>query len=100
MNKKYRIKSKFRFTLFITFVLVLSIFTISTVIGLNTADSLTKNLFTEIQVQHGDTLWKLAKEFGPENKDLREVIYDICMINDITADSIYPGQRILIPVYI
>jgi hypothetical protein len=39
-------------------------------------------------------------EFGPDNKDVREIVYAICEINDISADSIQPGQTILIPVYI
>jgi len=54
----------------------------------------------EIQIQAGDTLWKLAQEFGPSNQDLRAVIYEICTINQISADSIQPGQFILIPASI
>ena len=74
MNKKYRIKSKFRFTLFITIVLVFMISVAGTVIGINTADSLTKNTYTEIQIQAGDTLWELAKEYGPDDQDIRKVV--------------------------
>ena len=100
MKKKYRIKSKFRFTLFMTIAILMFISAAGTIIGANNAESLTRPVYSEITVQSGDTLWNLADEFGPDDKDLREVVFAICEINDISADSIYPGQTILIPVYI
>ena len=100
MKKRYRIKSKFRLTLFITIAILMFISITGTAIGANNAESLTKPVYSEITVQSGDTLWNLAETFGPVNKDTREVVYEICKINDISADSIYPGQTILIPEYI
>lgn len=100
MKKKYRIKSTFRFTLFMTIAILILFSFAGTVVGANNAECLTKTNYSEVRIESGDTLWDLAKEFGPNDKDVREVIYDICKINDISADSIYPGQTILIPVYI
>ncbi|MDD3168594.1 MAG: LysM peptidoglycan-binding domain-containing protein [Eubacteriales bacterium] len=100
MKKKYRIKSKFRFTLFLTIAMVALISITGTMIGANQAESLTKPTYSEIIIQSGDTLWNLAQEFGPDDKDVRQIVYEICKLNDISADSIYPGQEILIPVYI
>ncbi|MDD2190130.1 MAG: LysM peptidoglycan-binding domain-containing protein [Eubacteriales bacterium] len=100
MNKKYRIKSKIRFTLFMTIAMLVIFSSVGTIIGVNNAESMTKTAYSEIIVQTGDTLWDLALEFGPDYKDTREIVYEICMINNITAESIYPGQVILIPVYI
>ena len=100
MKKRYRIKSKFRFTLFMTIAILMFISITTTAIGANNAESLTKPVYSEITIQSGDTLWNLAEAFGPANKDTREVVYEICKINDISADSIYPGQTILIPEYI
>ena len=100
VKKKYRIRSRARFTLFMTVAILIIISITGTVIGANNAESLTKPVYSEIVIQSGDTLWNLAKEFGPDGKDIREVVYEICRINDISADSIYPGQTILIPVYI
>lgn len=45
-------------------------------------------------VQHGDTLWSIAKENYPADNIL-EVIHDIKERNDITAE-IYPGQQIIL----
>lgn len=100
MKKQYRIKSKFRFTLFLTIAMVMVISITGTMLGENHTESLTKQTYSEIIIQSGDTLWNLAKEFGPDHKDVREVVYEICKLNDIAADSIYPGQTIRIPVYI
>ena len=100
MKKKYRIRSKFRFTLFLTVVILMAISLTGTIFGINDAESLTKPVYSEIMIQSGDTLWNLAEEFGPDDQDIREIVYEICKLNDISADSIYPGQTILIPSYI
>ncbi|MBR0596609.1 cell division suppressor protein YneA [Sinanaerobacter chloroacetimidivorans] len=100
IKRKYRIKSKVRFTIFMAIVLFFMITSMNTIIGLNTSDSLTKMTYTEIQIQPGDTLWNIAKEFGPTGFDTRSVIYEICEINHISADSLIPGQKILVPDYI
>ena len=53
--------------------------------------------YIEVKVQTGDTLWDLAHTYGDQTKDVREVIYDICQANNISAGSIYPGQILRIP---
>lgn len=100
MKKRYRIKSKYRFTLFAAIMLVLVISMVGTFTGNNTVESLTKVTYAEVQVEPGDTLWDLAKVFGPDDTDTRKVVYEICKVNHISADSIYPGQILLIPAYI
>lgn len=100
MKKKYRIRSKFRFTLFLTVAILMAVSVTGTIFGANQAESLTKPVYKEIIVQSGDTLWNLAEEFGPVNQDTRKVVHAICNLNDISADSIFPGQTILIPAYI
>lgn len=97
MNKRYRIKSKFRFTIFLSLLFILLIVSISSLMGFYQSESLTQANYMEIQIEQGDTLWNLAKEFGPANQDLRKVVYQICMLNEISDDYIYPGQSILIP---
>ena len=100
MKKKHRIKSKFRFTLFMTVMLLMTFSFAGTIFGANNSESLMKAAYSEIRIQTGDTLWDIAKDLGPDNKDVREVVYEICKLNHITADDIYPGQTILVPEYI
>lgn len=98
-KKSYRIKSKFRFTTSITIALILIMFMANTAFGLNNVSSLTKTNPIEIEIQSGDSLWNIACEYGPGHTDPRKIVYDICSLNNITADNIYPGQTILIPDY-
>ena len=100
MKKTYRIKSKFRFTVFMTIAAICILSITGILAGNNTAESLTKMTYSEIQIQPGDTLWNLAEDFGPDDQDIRKVVYSICEYNHISADSLKPGQTIYIPTYI
>lgn len=98
-KKSYRVKSKFRFTTSITIMLIVIVFMANTVLGFDDARSLTKSNPIEVEIEAGDSLWNIACEYGPSNIDIRKIVYDICDLNEITADSIYPGQKILVPDY-
>ncbi len=100
MLRKYRIISKTRFTIFMSLLFIFLILITNTLFGLYQSDSLMKTAYTEVQIQNGDTLWKLAQEFGPDDEDLRAIIHEICSINQISADTVHPGQSILIPTTI
>ena len=97
-TKRYRIKSKFRFTIFIALMVVLTAFVTSTFLGLDDASSLSEEpSYTQVEIQAGDTLWNIAAQYGPQNMDRRQLVFEICRLNDINADSIRPGQTILVP---
>ncbi len=49
-----------------------------------------------VVVEPGDTLWALAREYGPPNEDVREVVYDIRETNHLAGSVIRPGQVLLI----
>lgn len=97
LYKKYRIKSKFRFTLFLVIIILTSIFITSNIFGFNEANSLTRVDYYEIDVEAGDTLWQLAEEYMNNGKDTRENVYELCEINNIAADQLKTGNTILIP---
>lgn len=99
MNKKYRITSKFRFTMFLT-IIILCIFTaIGFASGMNTVSSSSMNEYNQVEIQSGDTLWAIASDHGPADQDVRQTVYDICQLNDISAEQLEAGQKILVPVY-
>lgn len=100
MKKKYRIQSQLRFTVFLVLAAIIIFTATTTALGFNQAEALTKPVYTEIQIQNGDTLWDLAKEYGPKDQDIRKVVYAICEINQIQADELQSGQSILIPKYL
>jgi len=97
-TKKYRIKSKFRFTIFIALMVVFTAFVTGTVLGLDDASSLSEEpSYMQVEIQAGDTLWNIAGQYGPANMDRRQLVFEICRVNDINADTIQPGQTILVP---
>lgn len=95
--KRYKIVNKFRFISFAVTVLLFLCFSTAGFLGLLDAHGAEKVEYTEVQVVDGDTIWQLAKEYGNSSKDIREVIFQICKINNIKADTLQAGQTILIP---
>ena len=97
-GKKYRLKSRRRFTIFIAMIMVIGVMISNTFLGLNDVSSMTKKNYIEIEVQHGDTLWDLAREYMHENKDIRRAVYTLRQVNGIAAHELKAGQTILIPI--
>jgi len=52
-----------------------------------------------VQVESGDSLWKLADRYDNNSMDLREYIYIIQKFNNLDNTVLQPGQEIRIPVY-
>ena len=50
-----------------------------------------------VVVQQGDTLWAIAKQYGPPNEDTRSVVYRIKQANRLEGSLIRPGEVLLIP---
>lgn len=47
-------------------------------------------------VKSTDTLWSIACEHTPENKDVRETMYEIKKLNDMTEKDLQAGMRLAI----
>ena len=99
MSKNYRIKSRFRFTVFVVLTIVLMATAANFALGLNTAASSTVQEYMDVEIKSGDTLWNIAETYMPDNMDTREAVYQICSLNDISADELYAGMTIQVPVY-
>lgn len=50
-----------------------------------------------VVVKSGDTLWSLAEEYKPENKEIRQFVRKIADFNELDGLMIYEGQLIRIP---
>ena len=99
MSKNYRIKSRFRFTVFVVLTIVLTTTAANFALGLNTAASSTVQEYMDVEIKSGDTLWNIAETYMPDNMDTRKAVYQICSLNDISADELYAGMTIQVPVY-
>ena len=93
---KYRIVNRKRFIAFLTGLILLAAFVF--IPAISKATALDRRLDPiSITVSRGDTLWTLAKEYGPENQDIRKTIFEIKSCNNMSTSNIYEGQSLIIP---
>ena len=98
MTKRYRVVNKFRFTFFVV-LMILAITTFANfALGLNSADSLTRLTYMDQEITDGDTLWTIAETYMTDASDIREAVYELCQLNEISAGELYVGMTIQIPV--
>lgn len=83
-------KKRFIRSLIVLIFLVISL--------LHTSTAKTESQVINYQIRKGQTLWSIAREYTPSNKDIRQTIYEIEQINDQDLSVIYPGQTIKIKV--
>ena len=97
-GKKYKIKSRNRFTLFVALMIVFMVMTSNTLLGFNNASSLTERAYIEITVEAGDTLWDIANEYMTGYGDVRRAVYTLCVLNGIAAHELRAGLTLRIPL--
>lgn len=66
--------------------------------GVNVEQEVKEIKIIEIQIKQGDTMWNLARKYTPDNKDVRETLHEIRIINNLESFNIYPGQIIKMPI--
>lgn len=95
-GKRIRIVNKKRFTLalFLLFISFLCAF----MLLFNAVSGEEKTIYIDYIVAEGDTIWKIADINTGNDRDVREVVYEIVEVNNIKKQTIYPGQTIQIPI--
>jgi LysM repeat protein len=79
-------------------VIVAAVCIVGSFFGYFDASSMDEITYQEYEVQAGDTLWQIARETGSANTDVRQTIYEICQVNDISAETLFAGSVIQIPL--
>ena len=99
-KRKYKIVKPFRFFVFVLICSMLCIFAVYAASGSGKAEAASLTRYATVKIQDNDTLWNIVETYNPEcNIDVRSALYDIYEINGIDADSIKPGDEILVPIY-
>ncbi len=99
MSRSYKVVNKFRFTVFVVLTIVILTTAVNFALGFNTAASLTRTDYMDVQIVSGDTLWSIAENYMPQDMDTREAVYKLCKVNNISASELYAGMTIQIPIY-
>ncbi len=94
----WHVVNRLRFTVFLVVVILTVVMTGGIVFGAFDAEGSSKTTYEMITIQYGDTLWEIAECYKPEDKDVRDFMYEICDYNKISAGEIYQGQNIMIPI--
>lgn len=103
-----RIKSSFRFTIFLTGLFLIIFIGLTAFTGIGSSKILAQDKFSisdnsqkyiKVEVQYGDTLWDIASENTSNKTDIRKVIYEIKELNHINSGKIIPGKKLIVPVY-
>lgn len=53
--------------------------------------------YIQVTVQTGDTIWKIAKNNANKERDIRDLVYEIREINNLSTANLKPGQIVKIP---
>lgn len=78
-------------------LVVLAVMSFLSFTGTLTADAFNEAETTVYIVQSGDTLWDIAKGMQQPNEDIREIVFQISMLNNMDTSDIHPGQELLVP---
>ena len=104
-NKRYRIKSPFRFIMFVVIILGLAAGTFGYITGFDVSTALEQpGEQITVEVTAGDTVWDIAdtvwdiaEQFKSDGKDVRKAVYEICQANDLHDGEIHSGMILTIP---
>ena len=94
VNKKKFIRSM---------ILMFGVLILISFIFANKSLSHTEKNFKKVYISSGDTLWSIAKEEKDnneyfENKDIREIVYELKNINELSSSNLKVGQEINVPI--
>jgi hypothetical protein len=53
-----------------------------------------------VAVQHGDSLWTLARQHGDPRRDVRDVVAEMMRVNAVDPGELQPGSTIVIPAHL
>lgn len=94
--KRYVIKSKVRFLVSISIIIILAVSSLFTVAV--SAKENSEVLLVPEYIEEGDTIWDLSEGYAGE-MDIRDYISKVMDINGLDDANIKPGELIYFPSY-
>ena len=59
-------------------------------------DEEVETFYTSIEIEKGESLWSIAKEYKPEDSSTQDYIYELMDLNNLTSDKIHEGQHLVV----
>lgn len=91
------IVSKFRFSLFLSIILLVLTLLINGLLNGVIARGDTYSDYLNVFIREGDSIWDIAQDNNPYNEDIRKIVYEIEKANDLEGKYIQPGDVIKVP---
>lgn len=85
-------RKKFIRSIAIVIFLLIAIFNVSI------AKSNNEEEIIDYTIAPGQTLWSIAREYTPDSKDIRQTIYEIKQLNNMSDSTVYENQTIKIKI--
>jgi LysM repeat protein len=97
--KRYRMNKRkfFSSLLSVSIIVVLVVLTLLSLSGNLVSSAMDEPFAEQYIVKANDTLWSISIQLNDSNKDIRDVIHQIMMLNKLDTTVIHPGQILLIP---
>lgn len=94
--KKLNMKRIIKLNIIVILIIIILFFVHSTSLSYKEME------YSEIYISSGDTLWNIAKAQQQNNdyykgKDIREIIFNIKKVNNLSSSEIVENQKLLIP---
>lgn len=94
--KRYIIISKSRFLVSFTLIIIFAVSSLFT-LAVSAKDNDEVTLLPEY-VEDGDTLWSMSK-YHAGDTDIRDYIYKVMDVNQLSSANIKPGELLYFPDY-
>lgn len=94
--KRYVIKSKARFLVSISIIMIFAVSSLFTV-AVSAKDN-NEVLLVPEYIEEGDTIWGLSESYAGE-MDIRDYISKVMDVNDLRSASIKPGELVYFPIF-
>jgi hypothetical protein len=96
----YRIANPIRFFIFVFICVMVLVFAGFSVLNIGRAEAAAVNTYAQVSVSENESLWSIAERYNDDvDIDTREVVHEICEVNDISAADVQAGDTIFVPVY-
>ena len=93
--RKEKQKAKFQMVC----VIIALVFTLLCITAYAWGGNSSSVVYKEVTVAAGDTVWEIAARYTVGRMDVRQIIYEMEQVNDVSYGNLQVGDVLLVPVY-
>ena len=97
MKRKYKLTNKKRFIIIVC--VLVSVIISTTILITKRPEGKSEEIYNEIIIKYGDTLWDIAVEISDGSIDVRKMVSEIRKINNMETSDLHIGQLVKIPSF-